>query len=147
MESQNVNHDQDQTGECHSSTWEGRLNEMKADNEAQNARFNKFSRRTEEQLLDLNTTLQTILAQTLEKGKETSSIVMQICLQKKGPELRLSAFSRERMGPEHRQNAHQHKVLQRPELQLSAQQTRDKSVNYFLTALPTQDRMVLVLKI
>ena len=42
---------------------------MKAANEAQNARFNEFSRRTEQQLLDLNTALQTILAQTSEKGK------------------------------------------------------------------------------
>ena len=42
MESHNVNHDEDQTGECHSCTWEGRFNGMKADNEAQNARFNEF---------------------------------------------------------------------------------------------------------
>ena len=44
---------------------------MKADNEAQNARstFNEFPRRTEQQLLDLNTTLQNILAQTSEKEK------------------------------------------------------------------------------
>ena len=42
---------------------------MKAANEAQNARFNEFSRRTEQQLLDLNTALQTILAQTSEKVK------------------------------------------------------------------------------
>ena len=58
-----------QTGECHSSTWEGRFGEMKAANEAQNARFNEFSRRAEQQLLDLNTTLQTILGQISEKGK------------------------------------------------------------------------------
>ena len=69
MESHDVNDDEDQTGECHSSTWEGRFNEVKAANEAQNARFNEFSRRTEQQLLDLNTALQTILAQTSEKGK------------------------------------------------------------------------------
>ena len=69
MELHSVNHDEDQTGECHSSTWEGRLNEMKADNKAQNARFNEFSRRTEQQLLDLNTALHTILAQTADMGK------------------------------------------------------------------------------
>ena len=69
MESHDVNHDEDQTGECHSSTWKGRLNEMKAANEAQNARFNEFSRRTEQQLLDLNTALQTILAKATNKGK------------------------------------------------------------------------------
>ena len=69
MESQDVSHDEYQTGECHSSTWEGRLNEMKAANEAQNVKFNEFPRRTEQQLLDLNTTLQTILAQASDKGK------------------------------------------------------------------------------
>ena len=69
MESHDVNHDEEQAGECHSSTWEGRFNKMKANNEAQNARFNEFSRRTEQQLLDLNTTLQTKLDQTSEKGK------------------------------------------------------------------------------
>ena len=42
---------------------------MKAANEAQNARLNEFSRITEQQLLDLNTTLQTILAQTSQKEK------------------------------------------------------------------------------
>ena len=62
MESHDVNHDEDQTGYCYSSTWEGRFNEMKADNKAQNARFSEFSRRTEQQLLDLSKTLQTILA-------------------------------------------------------------------------------------
>ena len=46
MESHDVDHDENQTGECHSNTWEGRFNEMKADNEAQNARFNEFSGRT-----------------------------------------------------------------------------------------------------
>ena len=69
MEPRDVNHDENQTDECHSSTWEGRLSEMKAANEDQNARFNEFSRRTEQQLLDLNTVLQSILAQTSEKGK------------------------------------------------------------------------------
>ena len=69
MESHEVNHDEDQTGECHSSTLEGRFNEMKAANEAQNARFNKSSRRMEQEVLDLNTALQTLLAQTSEKGK------------------------------------------------------------------------------
>ena len=48
MESHDVNHDEDQTGYCYSSTWEGRFNEMKADNKAQNARFSEFSRRTEQ---------------------------------------------------------------------------------------------------
>ena len=43
--------------------------EMKAANKAQNVKFNEFSRRTEQQLLDLNTTLQTILAQASNKGK------------------------------------------------------------------------------
>ena len=57
MESHEVNHDEDQTGECHSSTLERRFNEMKAANEAQNARFNKFSRRMEQEVLDLNTAL------------------------------------------------------------------------------------------
>ena len=42
---------------------------MKAANKAQNARFNEFSRRTEQQLLDLNAALQTILAQASDKGK------------------------------------------------------------------------------
>ena len=72
MESQDVSHDEDQTGKCHSSTWEGRLNEMKAASKSQNVKFNEFSRRTEQQLLDLNTTLQTIqtiLAQASDKGK------------------------------------------------------------------------------
>ena len=46
MESRDVNHDEDQTNECHSSTWEGRFNEMKAANKDLNARFNEFSRRT-----------------------------------------------------------------------------------------------------
>ena len=72
MESQDVNHNEDQTGECHSSTWEGRFNEIKAANEAQNARFNEFSRITEQQLLDLNIAPQTILAQISEKGKRNS---------------------------------------------------------------------------
>ena len=72
MESHDVNHDEDQTGECHSSTWEGRLNEMKAGNNAQNARFNEYSRRTEQQPLDLNTTLQTMLAQASDKGERNS---------------------------------------------------------------------------
>ena len=64
MESQahDVNHDEDQTGERHSSTLEGRFNEMKAANESQNARFNEFSRRTVQQFLDLNAALQTIFA-------------------------------------------------------------------------------------
>ena len=57
MESHDVNHDEDQTGECHSSTREGRFNEMKATNASQNARFNEFFRITEQQLLDLNTAL------------------------------------------------------------------------------------------
>ena len=69
MESQDVSHDEDETGECHSSTWEERLNEMKAANEAQNVKFIEFFRRTEQQLLDLNTTLQTILVQASDKGK------------------------------------------------------------------------------
>ena len=69
MESHDVTNDEDQTGKCHSSTWEGRLNEMKAANEAQNVRLNKFSRRAEKQLLDLNTSLQIILAQSSDKGK------------------------------------------------------------------------------
>ena len=69
MKSHDANHDEDQTGECHSSTQDGRFNQMKVANEAQNARFSEFSRRTEQQLLDLNTALQTILAQTTEKGK------------------------------------------------------------------------------
>ena len=64
MKSHDVNNDEDQIGEYHSSTWEGRFNEMKAVNEAQNERFNEFSRRTDQQLLGLNTALQTILAQT-----------------------------------------------------------------------------------
>ena len=34
MEWHDVNHDEDQTVECQSSTWEGRFNEMKAANEA-----------------------------------------------------------------------------------------------------------------
>ena len=38
---------------------------MKAANKVQNARFNEFSRRTGQQLLDLNTAF----AQTSEKGK------------------------------------------------------------------------------
>ena len=49
MESHDVNHDEDQTGECHSSTLEVGLNKVKPTNKAQNARFNKFSRRTEQQ--------------------------------------------------------------------------------------------------
>ena len=69
MEPQDVNHDEDQTGECHSSTWEGKLNEMKAANEAQNVKFHESSRRTEQQLLDLNTTLQTILAHASDNRK------------------------------------------------------------------------------
>ena len=64
MESRDVNYDEDQTGESRCSTWEGRFNEMKAVNEAQNARLNELSRRTDQQLFDLNTALQTILAQT-----------------------------------------------------------------------------------
>ena len=69
MESHDVNHDEGQTGECHSCTWEGRFNEMRAANKAQIARFNEFSRRMEQQLLDPNTSLQTILTQTAEKGE------------------------------------------------------------------------------
>ena len=42
---------------------------MKAANKVQNARFNEFSRRTGQQLLDLNTAFQTLFAQTSEKGK------------------------------------------------------------------------------
>ena len=76
MESYDVNHTEDQTGECHSSTLEGRFNEMKAANEAQNARFSEFCRRIEQQLLDLNTALQTILAKHQKTRKETVSIVM-----------------------------------------------------------------------
>ena len=48
---------------------EGRFNEMKVAKEAQNARFNEFSRRKEQQFLDLNAALQTIIAQTSEKEK------------------------------------------------------------------------------
>ena len=43
MEAHEVNHDEEQTGKCHSS---------------------EFSRRTEKRFLNLNTTLQTIKAQT-----------------------------------------------------------------------------------
>ena len=42
---------------------------MTAANKVQNARFNEFSRRTGQQLLHLNTALQTLFAQTSEKGK------------------------------------------------------------------------------
>ena len=80
MESHEVNHDEHQTGECHSSTLERRFNEMKAANEAQNARFNKFSRRMEQEVLDLNTALYKPKHQRREK--ETLNIVMQVCLQK-----------------------------------------------------------------
>ena len=69
MESHDVNHDEDQTGECHSSTFEGKFNKMKAANEAQNARFNEFSKRKEQQFLNLNRAPQTIIAQTSEKRK------------------------------------------------------------------------------
>ena len=48
MEAHEVNHDEEQTGKCHSS---------------------EFSRRTEKRFLNLNTTLQTIKAQTSEKRK------------------------------------------------------------------------------
>ena len=44
MESHDVNPDEDQTGKRHSSTLEGRVNEMKAANESQNAKFTEFSR-------------------------------------------------------------------------------------------------------
>ena len=124
MESQDVNHDEDETGKCHSSTWEGRLNEMKAANEAQNVKFNEFSRRTEQQLLDLNTTLQTILGQASDKGKRNCKYSDLDLPAEKRTRLRLNAFSRKGVGLEHRLIAHQHKVLPGPELQLSAQQTR-----------------------
>ena len=48
MESYDVNPDEDQTGKRHSSTLEERVNEMKAANESQNAKFNKFSRSNQE---------------------------------------------------------------------------------------------------
>ena len=69
MESHDINHDEYQTGECHSSTWEGTFSEVKASTEAQTARFYEFSRRTEQQLFDLNTALQIIIAQTSGKRK------------------------------------------------------------------------------
>ena len=56
-----VNHNNNQTGERHSSALGGRFKEMKAANETQNARFNEFSR-TVQQFLDLNAALQTIFA-------------------------------------------------------------------------------------
>ena len=39
MESHDINHDEYQTGECHSSTWEGTFSEVKASTKAQTARF------------------------------------------------------------------------------------------------------------
>ena len=48
MESPDVNHNDDHTDECHPNTWEGRFNEMKGANEAQNAKFNESSRKTEQ---------------------------------------------------------------------------------------------------
>ena len=75
MESHDINHAEYhaeyQTGECHSSTWEGTFSEMKASTEAQTARFYEFSRRTEQQLFDLNTALQIIIAQTSGKRKRS----------------------------------------------------------------------------
>ena len=92
MESHNVNHNEDQTGEYHSSTWEGRFNGMKAANEAQNARFDEFSRITEQELLELNTATQTILAQISEKGGRNCKYSdVDLPGEKKGPELQLSA--------------------------------------------------------
>ena len=44
MESHDVNDDVDRNGERHSSTLEGRFNKTKAAYEAQNARFNEFSK-------------------------------------------------------------------------------------------------------
>ena len=96
MKSQDVNHDEDHTSECHSNTWEGRFNEMKAANQAQNARFNEYSRRTEQQFLDLNAALPTILVQTSEKGKRNCNYSdVDFSAEKKA---RTSAFSRERLG-------------------------------------------------
>ena len=40
MDSHNVNRDEDQTGECHSITWERGFSETKAANEARIARVN-----------------------------------------------------------------------------------------------------------
>ena len=54
MESRYVNHDEDQTGEHHSITLQGRLNDMKRVNERQNTSFNEFFRRIEQHFLDLN---------------------------------------------------------------------------------------------
>ena len=68
MESHDLNHYEQQTRESHSCTLEGGFNEMKAANEAPNARFNEFSR-SEQQFLDLNAALPTIIAQTSEKEK------------------------------------------------------------------------------
>ena len=51
---------------------------------------------------------------------------MQMCLQKKEPELWLCACSRERVGLEHWLNGYQYKILQGPGFQLSAQQSREK---------------------
>ena len=147
MGSHDVNHDEDQTGEYHSSTWKGRFNKMKADSEAQNVKFSEFSRRTEQQLLVLYTALQTTIVQTSEKGKRNCKYSGVDLPSEERPELQLSACSRKRVGTEHRLNAHQHKVLQETELQLSAQQSGHKFMNYFLIVFPAQDRMVLVRKI
>ena len=116
MGSHDVNHDEDQIGEYHSSTWKGRFNEMKAANEAQNVKFSEFSRRTEQQFLDLNTALQTIIVQTSEKEKRNCKYSGVDLPSEKRPELQWSARSRKRVGTEHRLNAHQRKVLQKPEL-------------------------------
>ena len=69
MESRNVNHDEDKTGERHSSTLEGRFNEMKAANKAQNASFSEFFRRMEQQFLDLKVAFRTIISQKSETEK------------------------------------------------------------------------------
>ena len=69
MESRDLNHDEDQTGERHSSTLEGRFNEMKAANKAQNKSFSEFSRRMEQQFLDLNVAFLTIISQKSETEK------------------------------------------------------------------------------
>ena len=69
MESRDVNHDEDQTGERRSSTLEGRFNEMKAANKAQNASFSEFPRKMEQQFLDLNVAFRTIISQKSETEK------------------------------------------------------------------------------
>ena len=69
MESHDVNPDEDQTGKHHANTLEKIFNEMMAANWISECKVQRILQKKETADLDLNAALQTIIAQTLERGE------------------------------------------------------------------------------